>query len=75
MRIPRKKKKYIPKGIYCYTTGEHLNNGFGYKIKPCPYYEHEEYIIGRCKLLNREIEDQCKICNCKLDLKDILIAF
>lgn len=43
MRIPRKLKKKIPKGHYCYTYlkpfyNENGNYG-GYTIKPCPFYK------------------------------------
>ena len=41
-RIPRKLKKKIPKGMYCYTATsgfKDLGDGrYGYTIKPCPFY-------------------------------------
>lgn len=39
-RLPRKTKKQIPKGVYCYTPIGRLDDGrFGYKIKSCPFYK------------------------------------
>jgi hypothetical protein len=38
MKIPRKLKKQIPVGFYCYE-GIHMDWETGeYKIKPCPFY-------------------------------------
>jgi hypothetical protein len=38
MKIPRKIKKQIPVGLYCYE-GIHMDWETGeYKIKPCPFY-------------------------------------
>jgi len=69
MRIPRKKKKKIPKGLYCYTFVKTLSNEDGsyrgYKIKPCPFYDKpidRGGVFGRCKLLKCEVMDQCKEC-------------
>ena len=69
-RIPRKKKKQIPKDTpYCYTSDYKMiypeNNGLPYyKIKCCPFYKNDptSNIMGSCRLLNCEIEDQCKSC-------------
>lgn len=66
-RVPRKKKKRIPKDtFYCYTpisTPGFMSDGeWGYKIKPCPYYKHIEGLDGHCSLLNCEITDQVKEC-------------
>lgn len=63
-RIPRKKKKQIPKHIpYCYTPLHPLGgNKIGYKIKSCPFYEHIHSTDGHCNLLNLEITDQIKDC-------------
>lgn len=40
-RIPRKKKKQIPKGLYCYELRSGfklLNSGrWGVEVKPCPF--------------------------------------
>lgn len=67
MRIPRKKKKQIPKGYYCYTPTsgfKQLKNGkFGYTIKSCPFYKHIDGLEGHCSLLNSEIIDQLKDCS------------
>ena len=69
MRIPRKKKKKIPKGLYCYTPLEVLRNGDGsyrgYRIKPCVFYDKpidRGGVFGSCKLLGCEVMDQCKEC-------------
>ena len=48
MRIPRKKKKQIPKGWYCYeqTSGMKYfeeDGTTGYDIKVCPFYTHIKY--------------------------------
>lgn len=37
-RVPRKKKKQIPKGLYCYTPVKFTDEG--YKIKLCPFYKN-----------------------------------
>lgn len=70
-RIPRKKKKQIPRGRYCYTFLEFLPDGLGYKIKPCSFYKHVDGIDGICTLekKNHDIEDQCKSCGIKLEYK------
>jgi hypothetical protein len=43
-RIPRKLKKKIPKGLYCYTPTSGFqkfpDGTWGYKIKLCPFYGH-----------------------------------
>lgn len=65
-RLPRKIKKQIPKGMYCYTATsgfKELDCGkYGYTIKPCTFYS-----AGTCRLLDCEIEDQCKSCGTILD--------
>ncbi len=47
MKIPRKKKKQIPLGMYCYTRTsgmQHFPDGtYGYTIKVCPFYTHIKY--------------------------------
>ena len=69
MKVPRKKKKQIPKGVYCYkaTSGfmTFPNGNYGYKIKCCPFYKHEDGLIGQCKLLKCDIIDQVKSCKIK----------
>lgn len=71
-RIPRKKKKQIPEGMYCYkpTSGwkKFPDGRYGYSIKPCPFYYHKSDGIfgGWCKLIEGEIMDQCKSCGEKL---------
>lgn len=47
-RIPRKKKKQIPKDtFYCYTPTsgmKFLKGGeYGYTIKLCPYFDYRKY--------------------------------
>jgi len=68
MKIPRKKKKKIPKDtFYCYE----MNNGMIYpedgslpyiKIKTCPFYESRDGLEGYCRLIKCEIMDQVKEC-------------
>ncbi len=38
-RIPRKLKKQIPKGVYCYTHISIDPITFNQKIKSCPFYK------------------------------------
>lgn len=83
-RLPRKIKKQIPLGLYCYT-GIKFDMSTGiYHIKPCIFYTHikikdkpklEEWdkdcleeTIGWCKLLKCEPTDQCKDCSIKLGI-------
>ena len=80
MKVPRKLKKKIPRGVYCYTYKEPIYNKegewAGYKIEPCPLYtskniveDGETYNVGWCKLVDCEIDDQCKMCGIKDDWK------
>jgi len=73
IKVPRKKKKQIPEGVYCYTMTsgfKELGGGeYGYTIKSCPFYKHVEGIEGHCKLLNCETEDQLKDCGIKDKIK------
>lgn len=71
MKLPRKIKKKIPKGVYCYTptgkTFQHWNEEVkqflpSYGIKCCPFYKHVHELEGRCRLLKAEIADQVKDC-------------
>lgn len=95
-RIPRKLKKKIPRGLYCYKyTGktsfrfiEELNQEVAqFHTKVCPFYkwnlpkdlpeemqtgylkeiyeEYPEVRVSWCKLVECEIEDQCKSCGIK----------
>ncbi len=47
MKIPRKKKKQIPKGMYCYeaTSGwqEFPDGGYGFTVRVCPFYIRKKY--------------------------------
>lgn len=77
-KVPRKLKKQIPVGLYCYTGLKYDRATGIYHIKPCIFYTHitvkdkpkiEEYErdyleerIGWCKLLKTEPIDQCKSC-------------
>ena len=79
-RLPRKLKKKIPKGMYCYTPISYEVSTGVFHIKPCQFYchikikdkpeelqdeldkEYPDQIIGWCKRLKMEIEDQCKWC-------------
>ena len=67
VRIPRKKKKQIPKDtFYCYTPESGMiypKEGLPYyKIKPCGFYKHVDGLEGYCSLLKCEILDQVKEC-------------
>lgn len=73
-RLPRKLKKQIPLGLYCYRGLRFdLNTGI-YYIKPCPFYT-------RIKLKDKPIDQQdevdkefpeeyigwCKLIKCEID--------
>ena len=70
-------KNKIPNGSYCYEftgkTKKSVVKGFGEKsieypeTKSCTYYQHVEDVEGLCRVLNEEIEDQCKICKYNWD--------
>lgn len=69
-RIPRKKKKQIPVGLYCYTATSGFkkfkDGTWGYSIKPCPFYAYKgDSIFGHCRLINDGVMDQCKSCGLK----------
>ena len=72
IKIPRKKKKQIPKGVYCYgsVSANPWTNGilgaFGIRTKPCLFYNHIDGLEGHCRLLNCEITDQVKDCSINL---------
>ena len=100
-RIPRKIKKQIPTGFYCYTPTSGFkkfkDGEYGYSIKLCPMFSYRkradiiehldewvfEYLedepeatkeimdepVGFCKLVKREIDDQCKSCGLKYGIK------
>lgn len=56
MRIPRKIKKQIPIGMYCYTPmGFDWNTGT-YHIKTCPFYSSGHFIDfeGITRTINRD---------------------
>ena len=70
MRVPRKTKKKIPRGRYCYI----------YMGKSCPYWFFNKFDCGDCRYLYKEtgvyngeeeldlgLNDQCKACNLKID--------
>lgn len=67
MKLPRKKKKKIPYGMYCYTPKEAPSEktNWSYLITSCPFYKHVEGLEGYCKFLNSEITDQIKDCGIK----------
>lgn len=48
MKIPRKKKKQIPEGLYCYTPTSGFkkfpDGTWGYSIKLCPFYSQIKII-------------------------------
>jgi hypothetical protein len=76
MRVPRKLKKKIPNGMYCYT-------GIGWKgnyylVKPCPLFNRANNGEWYCKLFNKAtdnvewdilLSDQCKVCGIKNNWK------
>jgi len=64
MSIPRKLKKQIPVGYYCYTPVQAPSaaTNWVYKIKSCPFYKHVDELDGYCKLVKCEITDQVKDC-------------
>ncbi len=80
-RVPRKLKKQIPVGVYCYKGISHDVNTGIYKVKHCVFsssikikdkpiiedYEKEflEETIHWCKLVKTEPEDSCKSCGIK----------
>jgi hypothetical protein len=57
MRIPRKKKKQIPVGLYCYTATSGMkyfpDGSYGYEIKRCPFY-------GSIKIKDIPVKDRPK---------------
>lgn len=66
-KIPRKKKKKIPVGMYCYTPTSGfkvLKDGrYGYTIKSCPFYKNDgDGLCGKCYLLKSTVVDQVKDC-------------
>lgn len=61
-RLPRKIKKKIPRGPYCYTMLGVSEDLMTINIKPCPFYKHIGEVEGHCSLLNSEIFDQVKDC-------------
>lgn len=67
MKIPRKKKKQIPKDtFYCYKSISGMiypKEGLSYyKIKSCIFYNHIKGLEGYCRLLKCEVTDQVKEC-------------
>lgn len=73
MKIPRKLKKKIPSGLYCYNFLDVVKNedtgGIRIKIKPCPFYKHIEDTEGHCNLINHWIPDMLKFCKYNWDKK------
>lgn len=66
-RVPRKKKKLIPKDVpYCYTMVSDIIYESGqlpyYKTKTCPFYQYKDGLEGYCKLVKCEVMDQVKEC-------------
>ncbi len=80
-RVPRKIKKLIPKGVYCYKLLRFDSETHTCHIEPCKFYSHikckdkpvqdeldkefPEQVVGWCKFLKGEIDDQCKNCGVK----------
>lgn len=83
IRLPRKLKKKIPEGHYCYTMLNRYLSKDGklkFKIKLCPMYFRNELGLGDCKYLVQVtnklngmididflLHDQCKSCSFKCD--------
>lgn len=53
-RVPRKIKKQIPKGRYCYKILKPLKEGFGFHIKTCPLFFQNKVGYGDCRLIYKE---------------------
>lgn len=79
-RIPRKKKKQIPKDtFYCYTptsTPGFMEDGkWGYNIKLCPFYDWRKIKDLKPKYLDAEdlikyggeTVGYCKLVKCEID--------
>ena len=68
----KNRKKWIPKGEYCYTIEKLVKapDGSTYlQIKRCPFYRFEENGIVVCKYMGFRgydacLGDQVKICGC-----------
>ena len=67
MKIPRKKKKHIPTGHYCYNPRYMDWNTGKYYITPCRFYRSTltGSFEGYCTIIKCEIDDQCKSCGVK----------
>lgn len=66
-RLPRKVKKQIPIGNYCYTGIKFDWKTGVYYIKTCKFYKHIYGLEGHCKLINAPVDDQYKSCRFKWD--------
>lgn len=71
-KVPRKKKKKIPAGPYCYVATSEWkmfeDGEYGFEIKSCPFYESrpdDGVYEGHCRLIKSEITDQVKSCGVK----------
>lgn len=65
-RFPRKLKKSLPIGLYCYT-GKRFDMSTGvYHIKPCRFLtkskSKNDTIMSWCRAIKNDILDQCKGC-------------
>ena len=79
-RVPRKIKKQIPKGVYCY---EYIKPNLsekgiwkGYETKPCPFGKYiklkdspdaKDYTKKELDDFGDELIDWCKIAECSID--------
>jgi hypothetical protein len=84
MKVPRKKKKQIPTGLYCYTATSGFkkfpDGSWGFTTKVCPFYSHikikDIQLADRPKWMDEEfvnehgnrIESWCKLV--KTDIMD-----
>ncbi len=73
-RIPRKIKKKIPKGLYCYEGVSYDITSKVYRVKHCPYFT---FIKGKYKPINKQDDidkeypeekiQWCKLLECDMD--------
>lgn len=78
MKVPRKLKKKIPKGYYCYTMTSGFkkldNGGYGYTIKTCEFWDNiklkdkpKEYLDDIDLKYPEETIGWCKLLRCEIE--------
>jgi hypothetical protein len=72
IRVPRKIKKKIPKGVCCYTPIGIIwgLEAMEFKVRTCSFYHHYEGTEGYCRLTRFGIEDQDKSCGINDTIKN-----